>query len=177
MCVSRYRMMLLTIAVYNSSGKVSAGSNSLQARLICMVAGSASPTEQQENCNSARCRILRTMDSASGSGEAIKAFISWLNRADSMEWILLAPFGELIFHYADKSRITFHEAAGRVLLAELDLTTFHSDGSTIDAFWDTNTGALHSNHIVCRCGTTAGRWSRIQTFHCEVAVLENTVLL
>ena len=70
---------------------------------------------------------------------------------------------------ADKSRITFHEVAERVLLGELDSTTFHSDGSTIDAFWDTNTGALHNN-IAYHHGTTAERWSRIQTFHCEVAV-------
>lgn len=52
---------MLTISAYNFSGKVSVGSSSLQARLICRVAGSASPAEQQVNCNSARCRILRTI--------------------------------------------------------------------------------------------------------------------
>lgn len=88
----------------------------------------------------------------------------------------MRPVESRFFHYADKSRITFHEVAERVLLGELDSTTFHSDGSTIDAFWDTNTGALHNN-IAYHHGTTAERWSRIQTFHCEVAVLGNTVLL
>ena len=88
----------------------------------------------------------------------------------------MRPVESRFFHYADKSRITFHEVAERVLLGELDSTTFHSDDSTIDAFWDTNTGALHNN-IAYHHGTTAERWSRIQTFHCEVAVLGNTVLL
>lgn len=95
-CVIRniaYYLQSLEKANYNFSGKVSVGSSSLQARLICRVAGSASPAEQQVNCNSARCRILRTIDSASGSGEASRVFISWLNREDSMEWILLAPCG------------------------------------------------------------------------------------
>ena len=84
----------------------------------------------------------------------------------------MRPVESRFFHYADKSRITFHEVAERVLLGEFDSTTFHSDDSTIDAFWDTNTGALHNN-IAYHHGTTAERWSRIQTFHCEVAVLGN----
>ena len=119
MCVSRYRMTLLTISAYNFSGKVSVGSSSLQARLICRVAGSASPAEQQVNCNSARCRILRTIDSASGSGEASRVFISWLNREDSMEWILLAPCGEQILSLCRQiqnnfSRSCWESSSGRI---------------------------------------------------------------
>lgn len=48
----------------------------------------------------------------------------------------MRPVESRFFHYADKSRITFHEVAERVLLGEFDSTTFHSDDSTIDAFWD-----------------------------------------